>query len=135
MSNFAAVERELSRKPDIEPTLPLINIVFLLLIFFLVAGTFQSPSLKSITTPDQAIVFEDIEFQPSEWIYVEGNGSLTFSDQPLALENISIAIKNGRAVLFADRTLKGASLTPILEALERTDGEGILLITKQEGAS
>lgn len=38
-------------RPDIEPVLPLINVVFLLLIFFMLTGKMVKPTEKNIVAP------------------------------------------------------------------------------------
>ena len=42
---------EARRKPQSESVLPLVNIVFLLLIFFMLAGAFNKPDLFNIVAP------------------------------------------------------------------------------------
>ena len=131
MTSPALVERNIARKPEIESTLPLINIVFLLLIFFLVAGTLQTPKNKSIAPPKQAITFDAVEFLPSEWVYTASDGSLSYNDAPLLLSSLEPALKDGKAVLYADEMMSGAHLTRILESFEAAGCDGVMLVTEQ----
>lgn len=128
------VDREVSHSPQIEPTLPLINIVFLLLIFFMIAGSFQLPLMDSIETPTQTLEVEGVAFEPQDWLYVTQAGDTVYRGQALPLSDLSLAVKDGQSVLFADGELVGRDLSTILKALEASGAERVMLITERETA-
>lgn len=130
MSTPPTIDITQTRKPEIESTLPLINIVFLLLIFFLIAGTFQTPLAEDIDAPHTAVVFEDIDFLPSQWIYADAYGRLSYDRRLLEEDQLSSAFQMGRAVLFADQELRGGDLARVLRSIELAGGERVMLITE-----
>lgn len=132
VSIIAPVEKQTTRKPVIESTLPLINIVFLLLIFFLVAGAFQTPLLDDIKAPRAAVEFDDIVFAPNEWVYAKLDGELVFHGDALALSDLEKTLKEQHAVLFADEQLEAHSLVRILNGFEAAGSEGVMLVTEKE---
>lgn len=126
------IEPDTMRRPVIEPTLPLINIVFLLLIFFLIAGTIQSPISQDVIVPSQSVSFDEVEFTPDEWIYAQSDGSLSFGGEPITESDFGSAMKSNRVVLFADANLRGEKLTKILRALNETGCDQVMIVTAFE---
>lgn len=126
------IARQDSRRPPVEAALPLINIVFLLLIFFLMAGSMQSPIEKSIMAPTQAVSFDDVEFVPADWLYLSAEGRLVFRGEEVVLADIAETLIENRGVLFADAATPGAAINDLLRAYEAAGSHGILLITARE---
>lgn len=132
MARHPVVERVVSHQPAIEAALPLINIVFLLLIFFLMAGSLQSPADTSISAPGQTVRFGDTEFLPNEWLYLSKDGALAFQGEAVAIEAIGKTLKEGRGVLFADRAVTGETLKAVLRAYQSAAAGQVLLVTERE---
>ncbi|WP_417477123.1 ExbD/TolR family protein [Maricaulis sp.] len=126
------IARHETRRPPVEAALPLINIVFLLLIFFLMAGSMQSPIEKSIMAPSQAVSFDDVEFVPADWLYLAADGRLVFRGDAVELADIAGTLIEDRGVLFADSETPGASINAVLRAYETAGSQGVLLITARE---
>ncbi|PKM22310.1 MAG: biopolymer transporter ExbD [Gammaproteobacteria bacterium HGW-Gammaproteobacteria-14] len=122
-----------SRRPDIEPVLPLINVVFLLLIFFMVAGKL-APSLPSDITPPDSQVTESISDEPMELV-VRPDGSVLWREQPMQLADMPDrldGIRKDRPVqLLTDGTITIANLRPVLDALRATGVTDVLLVTRR----
>lgn len=85
------------RRPPLEPVLPLINVVFLLLIFFMVAGHLAPPQPVKVTTPHSA--------------------SATTQDDP---EQIMLVLKPDGALFFQGKEVDPASLAALLHR-QRTE--------------
>jgi len=132
MIDIPQLDMPATSKPAIESTLPLINIVFLLLIFFLVGGTFIVPSEKTISPPSTSIDFEGIQFPPSQWVYANSLGELTFEDKSITFANLPKTSTKGRAVLFADGGIRGGDLVQTLNAFEIAGVKSVLLVTERE---
>ncbi len=132
MSAVPTIEITQARKPVIESTLPLINIVFLLLIFFLVAGTLQTPLVNTIDAPKAGVTFDEVQFLPSEWLYADAYGRLSFENHETEGAAVSAALKDGSVVLFADQDLRGSDLASILRSIEDAGGERVMLVTELE---
>ncbi|WP_417493322.1 ExbD/TolR family protein [Maricaulis sp.] len=126
------IARQETRRPPVEAALPLINIVFLLLTFFLMAGSLQSPIEKSIMAPTQAVEFDDVEFSPGDWLYLAADGRLVFRGEEIALTDIAATLIQDRGVLFADAQTPGGTVNAMLRAYEDAGSQGILLITARE---
>jgi biopolymer transport protein ExbD len=64
----------------VEPTLALINVVFLLLLFFVVTGTIVYQHDRSILPPTSLLLTPGKA--PADAIYIDAEGSLSFRGEP-----------------------------------------------------
>ncbi|MEO1307552.1 MAG: biopolymer transporter ExbD [Pseudomonadota bacterium] len=73
--------RRLARnRPKREPTIALINIVFLMLVFFMVAGTLSQPLDPSLTL----VKTKELDGRaPPDALVMHSDGSLSYRGQPL----------------------------------------------------
>ncbi|MDF1628891.1 MAG: biopolymer transporter ExbD [Alcanivoracaceae bacterium] len=121
-----------SHRPDIEPVLPLINVVFLLLIFFMVAGRL-APQLPAEVTPPQS---ETAEGSTSEAIrlVVDREGNLYWQDAPMALADMPDRLdgisKDRPIQLLTDGDIPIILLRPALAALRDAGITDVLLVTR-----
>ena len=72
---------EASTRPVIEPMLSLINVVFLLLIFFLVVGHItaeQQIEIQMLTTENRQL---ELNESNEDWLYVSSSGSCYYHEQ------------------------------------------------------
>ncbi|CAM3345745.1 biopolymer transporter ExbD [Paracoccus nototheniae] len=65
------------RKPRGESIIPMINVVFLLLIFFLLTAQISQPTPFPLTPPDSA---SDIKAQAIDVLYVSAAGELAWNE-------------------------------------------------------
>lgn len=123
---------EATRRPDIEPVLPLINIVFLLLIFFMVAGHL-GPTLPADIEPPAS---DSAAPQPPEHgdLVIHGDGSLSWRGQPVGLAELPDRLdglsKERPLEVLTDGRQPVASVRPALAALRRAGITDIVLITR-----
>jgi biopolymer transport protein ExbD len=107
-----------------EPAIALINVVFLMLIFFLIAGSVAPPmdervelvdtkTLEGRPPPDAAVILED--------------GSLLFQGAPVTPSEIVEA--NATPRIVPDRALPGARLMEIVGDLRRAGAEEVWIVT------
>lgn len=117
-------------RPRGEPTIALINIVFLMLIFFLIAGSLAPRpdgdvvlvSLAGITTEP-----------PSDALVMLADGSLRHAGETLARENaIARFAKTARVRLLPDRDVPAGDLVALAQAL-RAAGVAELVIVTERG--
>ena len=123
-----------SRKP--ENTIALINVVFLMLIFFLIAGTLapapdREVSLVSLAEMDSA--------PPPDMAFVRKDGSLTWRGEAIAdgdlvatwrgLQGDAAEVRPLRVA--ADRELPAIELIDRLEALRGAGVSRIVLVTER----
>lgn len=119
------------RKSEREPTIALINIVFLMLVFFLVAGTVAQPldfSLKLVNT-------EDLEGNaPANALVVLPDGSLTALGKPVAdaseaLE--ALEYEDGIFRIVPDRALLAKDLVRLGAELRAAGAEKVVIVTER----
>ena len=128
--NFNPLTAKPPARPGIEPVLPLINVVFLLLIFFLMTGKMQKSAVPAIVPPEQIAEKRAIESDPNDWLYLDVAGELTWrgisvSDAELIKEAPS------PVVLFADGDVTGKVLNQALAKLSATDIREVAVVTEK----
>lgn len=118
-----------------EPTITLINIVFLMLIFFLIAGTLApplDPDLKLVST-------DELEGrEPPDALVIGADGAMSFRGEPvdavtyIALMGDSGADADGAAIrIVPDRELAAHELLKIGRALQEAGADQLFLVTQR----
>ena len=124
--------RRKTAKTEREPTIALINVVFLMLIFFLVAGTI-APSLdKDLSLVSTA----DIEgTAPADALVVHPDGRMSHKGQTIAsaAEFISALPEESRdrVRIVPDRELSANTLVGIGRALREAGAETVAIVTER----
>ncbi|QBY01484.1 biopolymer transporter ExbD [Rhodophyticola sp. CCM32] len=117
--------RRVTTKPQREPTIALINIVFLMLIFFLIAGNLAPPlgpvdlidtaDLDGRAPPDAAVILPD--------------GTLLYRGVETTPESFADTGDNLR--LVPDRALPAGQLLAIVSALQGAGAAGVWIVTER----
>lgn len=126
------------RKPQ-EPTIALINIVFLMLIFFLIAGTLAPPLDPNITLAD--LDSERGEQMPDA-LAILSDGRLSYRGQPVtdlgdhvraALKKSADAGLSDKTIrLIPDRKLSAAKLLETITKLQAAGAGRIMLVAEKK---
>lgn len=119
-----------------ESLIPLINIVFLILIFFLVAASirpFTAPGIKPAASSS-----EDASGAINFALMIDRTGALQFNNQPIT-EKALLALAANKTekpelIVIADKDLEAATLIKQLQALSSGAFKSIKLLTKKETA-
>ncbi|MDG6778392.1 biopolymer transporter ExbD [Thiomicrorhabdus sp. zzn3] len=141
--NTLTLQNRLSHKrdkpsADIESNLvPMINIVFLLLIFFMISGQIHMPLEAKIALP-QSQAQAELTQGPLQ-LSVTLKRELRLNGEPLALQQLSQKLQSGfksdapmTLQIYADSRLKMGELLPILSELSLLDvNPTIQLVTQQ----
>ena len=106
-----------THRPDVELMLPLINVILLLLIFFLVVGNTVNPLNKEIKVPQTQQAQKLPKQIPINWLYLNAHGKLFYKRQPLSPDELKNQALPDKVILFADATTAGKWLTQTLKAL------------------
>lgn len=116
---------ERPRRPRPEPVVPMINVVFLLLIFFLMTASLTPPAPFDITAPEAPGKPDEAQ---RDTLYLSADGQLAYGDLrgPQALEAAAAA---GPVRLAADARLPAAELTRILTRLSAQGAAEVQLVT------
>lgn len=117
-----------------EPTLPLINVVFLMLIFFLVAAQVTrplDPDVSLVQTNDPNIV------PPSDALVVHKDGSLSWQGLPVTLAQRLASAQAGDDTtpvrILPDRDVPAQRLLEIARAVHAARPSSKIIIVTQRG--
>ncbi|MBN9889408.1 ExbD/TolR family protein [Salipiger abyssi] len=120
-------------KSEREPTIALINIVFLMLIFFLVAGTLAQPldpALKLVSTADL-----EGSPPPPDALVVHPDGALSHRGEVQESPETYLAALDpeARALvrLVPDRDLPAADLVEVARALRAGGAEKVMIVSER----
>ncbi len=120
------------RREPPENTIPLINVVFLMLIFFLFAGSIAKDDARKIEPPLN--ILEDETIRSTGALIVTPDGK-TFSGETEILVpdwlSSQEAESEGPLKVAADGELKADQLEEVLEALKAAGRTDIVLITRR----
>jgi biopolymer transport protein ExbD len=119
-------------KPHREPTIALINIVFLMLVFFMVAGTLAQPLDPALTL----VKTRDLEGRaPPDALVVHADGRIAYRgiDQQDAATFISNLTEEEKAVvrLVPDRALPAHLLVRLTRELRASGAQKVMLVTER----
>ncbi|MEO0751334.1 MAG: biopolymer transporter ExbD [Pseudomonadota bacterium] len=115
-----------------EPTIALINIVFLMLIFFLVAGTLSRPldgDLDLVRTADLEGAL------PPDTLVVHPDGRLSYRGEDIAGIDAFLATRTEEerktVRLVPDRDLPAQELVKLARALRGAGAESVMVVTER----
>ena len=110
------------RRPPLEPVLPLINVVFLLLIFFMVAGQLAPRPTVDVTAPNSAEAAT--EEDPSQLMLILDKQGVLFHDgEPVAEASLATLIAKHQAERekeAADKAAANGAAAPAAEGGQET---------------
>jgi len=119
------------REYDDDGLLPLVNIIFLLLIFFMIAGVIEKRFLKDDIEPP-VVKLTKFENKDITKIFVDKNNIITLEDKITSIENMTKDIdikKNKDFVIIADKSLYVKDIIVILNKLHENDIKNIKLLS------
>ncbi|TWX71675.1 hypothetical protein ESZ36_00095 [Colwellia demingiae] len=118
--------------PVIEPMLPLINIIFLLLIFFMVSAHIATP-ITGISIPNQSKenALEQNNNSQDKWLFVSKDGALSYQKKTIVFSSLAIKFHNRKALsLLADSEITTGMLEKIANELSKVGVLHIKLVTQ-----
>ena len=125
------IKKNIKREYDDDGLLPLVNIIFLLLIFFMIVGVIEKSILKdNLDLPS----VELDRFQNKEVIkiYYDKDKELFIDDKKINLNDISTLLKTPDAaniVLIADKSLLVSDINKVLLVLQNNKINNIRLLS------
>lgn len=126
---MSALLRPRQRPNGDDQLIPLINIVFLLLVFFMVAGQIAAPFNRQLELPPAAP--GTAPERGPRVLEVDADGAVTLGEQPLALNDITAAVRGASAVAVrADRRATAAMLQQVLLQVRAAEVVTITLHTR-----
>lgn len=116
------------QKRKFENTIPLINIVFLMLIFFLFAGSIDRDDAKNVS-PAETQEQSSRELIAGALI-IAPDGTITQNEQPVLVEDLMPLEGNKDPLMVvADKALSGQTLARTLARLKKQGFSDITLVT------
>lgn len=130
------MEIERNRKPVKEISLiPLINVVFMLLVFFMVAGTLEKVDLIPVNLPEaqSGQMLDEGHVQ----LVLGRYGEMTLNDEPIMLADLKTLMRkqlefNPKRVITikADARMDASRLIAVLDDIKAAGGVNLSLITQ-----
>lgn len=124
------------RRPPYETMVPLINVVFLLLIFFLLAGTMGPSEPVSVNLPKGT--FDDKNTREPATLYMEKDGFIWLGKSMVPPELSGVLIKGflkdagtDRVAIKADQEAPADSLLALMESLRVAGVKEVTIQTEQ----
>ncbi len=122
-----------------ENILPLVNVVFLLLIFFMLAGAFSKPDLFEVIVPTAEN--DNTADRKVLTILMNENGEIALNQSILSeeelIKTVNDEIESGPLVqlqLKADANMNATRLIDVMELLSNTELSSIHLLTVAPGS-
>jgi biopolymer transport protein ExbD len=124
------------RRETGENMIPLINVVFLLLIFFMLAGVLAAPEPFRIQPPASQ---SDARLENRDWtLLVTADGQLALDGEVLPQSALEPAVArlleehpDARIKLKADGDITARALIEVMDALRRAGAERVTLLTRR----
>ncbi len=123
-----------SRRRPADSVTPLINVVFLLLIFFMLTGTISRPDLLDIQPPKASAGTD--EAAAGVRIQLSAEGRMAIDKKRMTLDEVAAAVAQRRLaeptvkiVIAADGKAEAGKVLNLLDALRRAGVERISLAT------
>ena len=111
--------------------LPLVNIIFLLLIFFMLAGVIAKQKELHNVNLASATIEEYIE-KDKNTLFINADGTLTLNDQSVSeslLKEKLMILKTDNILIAADGSLDSSSLNKILLILSNSKIKNVTLLS------
>lgn len=125
------IKKTIKRDYDDDGLLPLVNIIFLLLIFFMIVGVIEKSILKdNLDLP--SVEFDRFQNKEVIKIYYDKDKELFIDDKKINLNDISTLLKTSDAaniVLIADKSLLVSDINKVLLVLQNNKINNIRLLS------
>ena len=121
-----------------ENVLPLVNVVFLLLIFFMLAGALSKPDLFNVNTP--VAENDNVADLKNLTVLINAEGTMAYNEQIIDMPELKRVISKQVELdslkvitLKADAEMNAVIVMDVMESLQDTGLEAIHLLTVTSG--
>ena len=114
--------------------LPLVNIIFLLLIFFMLAGVIAKQKEMHDINLASAVIEEYIE-QDKNILFINSVGEIVFNDIPIAFSELDDKLKSTKdknIIIAADKNVTTGKLNKVLIQLSKNKITNVTLLTNEK---
>ena len=119
------------REYDDDGLLPLVNIIFLLLIFFMIAGVIEKRILKNDIEPPE-VKLSKFENKEITKLFIDKNNVITVNDKIINIDSVSTLFdsdKNKEVIIIADKSLFIKDINLLLDKLHENKITNIKLLS------
>ncbi len=119
------------REYDDDGLLPLVNIIFLLLIFFMIAGVIEKRILKNNIEPPE-VKLSKFENKNITKIFIDKNNVITANDKIINVDSVNTLFdsdKNKEVIIIADKSLFIKDINLLLDKLHENKITNIKLLS------
>ena len=119
------------REYDDDGLLPLVNIIFLLLIFFMIAGVIEKRILKNDIEPPE-VKLSKFENKNITKIFIDKNNVITANDKMINIDSVNTLFdsdKNKEVIIIADKSLFIKDINLLLDKLHENKITNIKLLS------
>lgn len=130
-------KNKINKNYNDENLLPLVNIIFLLLIFFMLAGVIAKQKEMYDVNLASAIIDEYIE-QDKHILFIKSNGQIIFNDEAVSLKALDKklnSIDSEDIIIAADKFVTTGKLNNILIKLNKNKISNITLLSNEKWIS
>ncbi len=134
---FRSVQEQLGAEEEVSIDIaPLIDVVFILLIFFLVTATFMNDSGIPLTRAEarntEPLPTESlrINISTSESIYIKGK-KVSLSDIPQYVRNFNTGKERANIIIVADENVSAKKLISVMDEIRSAGSHNIALATRK----
>lgn len=111
-----------------DPSIALINIVFLMLIFFLIAGTIAAPLNSDL----QLVETSELQGrEPPDALVLRADGTLSFRGTSTDTKQYMARYAEGPVRIVPDRNASGQRLVEVSSALRSLGATSVILVTER----
>ena len=113
--------------------LPLVNIIFLLLIFFMLAGVIAKQKEMHNINLASAVIEEYIE-QDKNILFINSVGEIVFNDIPIAFSELDDKLKSTKdknIIIAADKNVTTGKLNKVLIQLNKNKITNVTLLSNE----
>ena len=125
------IKKTIKREYDDDGLLPLVNIIFLLLIFFMIVGVIEKSILKdNLDLP--SVELDRFQNKEVTKFYYDINKELFIDDKKISINDISKLLKSSdtaNIVLIADKSLLVSDINKVLLVLQNNEINNIRLLS------
>ncbi len=120
--------RHAPTRPKRDPSIALINIVFLMLVFFLIAGTIATPLDPDLELVETANLDGT---EPPDALVLSADGTLSFRGAPVTPAQYMQTQQDGPVRIVPDRNSSGQELIRLSTALRAEGATSVILVTER----
>jgi biopolymer transport protein ExbD len=128
------LKNKINQKYNDDNLLPLVNIIFLLLIFFMLAGVIAKQKEMYDIDLASAVIDEYIE-KDKHILFIKSNGEIIFNDETITIKTLDEKLKSiddKNIIIAADKLVTTGKLNNILIKLNKNKISNVTLLSNEK---